>query len=94
MSIVNAVAERRVGTFQLTEAFVVHRPADAMLVLAGCLVIQCIQDPGKKLFFYTAFSGDFEPTQDGIPQYTALIAPDGDGDPPIRTWRRVSPPQS
>lgn len=96
MSIQRAMAEHQVGTFQITMDCIEHEPSIAMLILAGCLVTQAHPNGQRTIIKYVAVSGDFDPVPPGgkVPQYTALIAPDADGDPPIRTWRRVSPPQS
>lgn len=94
MNIQDAADQCRVGQFQITYDCINGHTTDAMLILAGCLVIGAIADNTSQTVRYTAISADFDraiPSQPTIPQYTALVAPDVDGLPPVRSWRRVSP---
>lgn len=89
----NAVAENRIGRFKISMDLVQARTTHALQILAGCLVVSCDFKPDGQCYSYVAYSPDFDPVQryaTHLPEYTALVAPDGgDGDPPIRTWQRV-----
>lgn len=94
MNIQQAANECRVGQFQITYDCINDHSSDAMLILSGCLVICAMADNTTQTVRYTAISADFDPAIAGkpnLPQYTALVAPDVDGLPPVRSWWRVSP---
>lgn len=94
MNIQQAADECRVGQFQITYDCINMHSDDAMMILAGCLVIGAIADSASQTVRYTAINANFDAIPritDQIPQYTALVAPDVDLLPPVRSWRRVSP---
>ncbi|MEQ1694392.1 MAG: hypothetical protein ABL901_00995 [Hyphomicrobiaceae bacterium] len=98
MSPQQMVDEGRVGRFYLTDQAIAKDANNVALILAGCIITYCEYDWLMKAIEYTAYHPDFDRWTGGgpsqHPQYTALVASDADGDPPVRTWRRVSPPQS
>lgn len=82
---------RRLGRFTIDRETIERRPADALAMLAGCIVVRAeLHWTGH--VEYTALCGAFDEVPEGSipPLYLARLSRDLDGTPHFDRWERAA----
>jgi len=85
MSMAQAVAQRRMGFFNVTDEGVFNAPDIVMSIIDGVMITRCSHNPVTGIIVYKGFHPAFDPLtpSEPVPQYSAIF------DGKVRTWRRV-----